>query len=77
MAIQAIYRRTGALVLCYGLAVAASIALAIPILSFFLVLFTFGLGIIPMVVTGFIAVFGPLALLIHAAVVWMRKGHAR
>src|SRR5262249_24529592 len=57
--------------------VAAACALAVPIISFLFIVFSFGLGIVPLLAIGFIALLGPLAILIHAAVMWAKGASLR
>ena len=58
----------------YVVALAIAAALAVPILSFLFVIFSFGLGYLAVVAIGLVALLGPLLLLRRAGWVRFRDG---
>jgi hypothetical protein len=57
----------------YVISAAIAVALSVPIVSFLLVMFSFGLFYLVMVGVGLVALLAPLAIVIHAGIAWLGR----
>jgi hypothetical protein len=65
-----------AILAAYAVALAFAAALAVPILSFLFLIFSFGLSHVILTGIGLVALIGPLLLLINAVLVWLGRTRA-